>query len=140
MELINRYVYAVMRHVPSAQKADTEKEVRAMIDELVQEQVKLRADHEPDEAVVRSVLLTLGEPDQLARQYHATPNYIIGPVLYDTYWLVQRIVLTAVGIGILIAKIIQMISSEPGQPWAAFGGLISSLYQGLLSEIGRAHV
>lgn len=136
MDLIDRYVYAVMRHVPSAQRAETEKEIRVMIDELVQEQMKAREDQIPDEAVVRSVLLSLGEPASLARQYNATPNYIIGPVLYDTYWLVLRIVLIAVGIGILIAQIIRLISGEPGLTWAAFGNLFGSVYQGLLSAFG----
>jgi hypothetical protein len=133
MELIDRYVYAVMRHIPSAQKADIEKEVRAMIDEMVQKQMKTREDHEPDETIIRSVLTSLGEPAQLARQYHTTPNYIIGPVLYDTYWMVLRIVLAAAGIGILIAQTIQLISREQEPFWAVFGGLIGSLYQGLLS-------
>ena len=144
MDLINQYVYAVVRHLPAAQRADIEKEIRAMIDELLHERVKNQADtaapgQEKDgqpvfaESDMRAVLENLGDPAVLAKQYRGKDKYVIGPVLYDTYTLVLKIVLSAVGIGLLIAKSIQLASQEFEYVWEAFAGLIGSLYQGLLS-------
>jgi hypothetical protein len=148
MNLIDRYVYAVVRHVPVSQRADIEKEIRAMIDEVLQEQMKKaatgpegqaenRADQSaPDEQAIHMVLKMLGDPVELARQYHGSSQYVIGPALYETYWLVLRIVLAASGIGLLIAKAIQIATDSQMNGWEAFGGLVGGLFQGLLSAFG----
>lgn len=148
MNLIDRYVYAVVRRVPVSQRADIEKEIRAMIDELLQEQLKKTADGSdgqagsragqgtPDEQAVRAVLDSLGDPAELASQYLGSHQYVIGPALYETYWLVLRIVLIASGIGLLIAKAIQIATDSQINGWEAFGGLVGGLFQGLLSAFG----
>ena len=148
MNLIDRYVYAVVRRVPVSQRADIEKEIRAMIDELLQEQVKKTASGSegqagsrtdqgaPDEQAVRTVLESLGDPAELASQYLGSHQYVIGPALYETYWLVLRIVLIASGIGLLIAKAIQIATDSQINGWEAFGGLVGGLFQGLLSAFG----
>ncbi|MDW7655937.1 MAG: hypothetical protein SCM11_02050 [Bacillota bacterium] len=148
MNLMDRYVYAVVRHVPASQKADIEKEIRAMIDELLQEKMKKtqtgqdgtasgrEGQNEPDEQAVRAVLTSLGDPAELARQYHGSSQYVIGPALYETYWLVMRIVLAATGIGLLIATVIQLVTDSQMNGWEAFGSLTGGLFQGLLSAFG----
>jgi hypothetical protein len=140
MDLINRYVYAVLRHVPATQRADIEKEIRAMIDELLLENKRKRqasggaqSGVAPDETEVKAVLAELGNPANLARQYMGHAKYVIGPALSETYWLVVRIVLIAVGIGLTVAQTIQLISGTYDQIWTAIGGFIGGLYQGLLA-------
>lgn len=141
MNLIDRYVYTVLRHIPVAQKEDIEKEIRSMIADMLQEKVKERTgatgpipdiEHTASAEDIGNVLVSLGDPADLARKFAGSGKYVIGPALYDTYWLVLRIVLIAVGIGLLIARSIQVVTDSLTDGWSILAGYLS-IYQGLLS-------
>jgi hypothetical protein len=143
MNLIDRYVYAVIRRLPAGQREPIEKELRTRIDHLLMEGQKSQPapeerknespQEEPDESAVRAVLEELGNPAVLARAYHMGHRYIIGPALYDTYFFVLKIVLGASLIGLLVANGIRLIAEPVDHTWTAFGLVLGSLYQGLLS-------
>lgn len=141
MDWIEKYIYEVLRHIPVAQKNDIEKEIRGMIAELMQEQVEKHSgslSDDPDllntasEDDIKKVLETLGDPRELARQYRGNPGYVIGPALYDTYWLVVKIVLLAVGIGLVVAKSIQIVVDRQMDGWDILVSYLG-IAQGLIS-------
>ena len=144
MDWIDRYISIVIRHVPQEQKAFVEKETRekiaALLEERRRDSMNGESDktkrHDPDEADVRSVLETLGDPAAFAGNYHQVKRHVIGPAFFDTYWLVLRIVLVASGFGLLIAKSIQIATGAFDHILTAFADLFASLFQGLLSAFG----
>lgn len=99
MELINRYIYAVTRSLPERQRADIEKELRTLIDDMIEE------NDEPVsyETKAQKALLELGDPEILADNYRGTKRYLIGPQFYDKYILILKIVLIAAFAGVTIA-------------------------------------
>lgn len=103
--LTDRYVWAVLRSLPEAQRADIEKELRASIADAVD--ARLEAG-EPAEAAESAVLLELGEPARLAAGYAGRPLALIGPALYVDYVrllkLLLVIVLPSAGVGLTIAQ------------------------------------
>ena len=153
MNLIDRYVFAVTRRLPARQRKDIEKEVRAMIDDLIVQRQqtadnqtagnqaagnqvhseKPDAGQQTDQTHIRAVLEELGDPAEMAKQYSGKERYLIGPVLYDSYLLVLKIVLAATGIGLLIANSIKLATETYEHVLTAFWELFGSLYQGLLA-------
>jgi len=105
-ELIGRYVYAVTSRLPAGQRADIERELRGLIEDMREERSQGREDHA---TLTEEVLTALGHPGKMAAQYRETKRYLIGPELFDTYWVVMKVVAILSLIGVTIAFGIQLI-------------------------------
>ncbi len=155
MDLIDRYIYAVVRHLPVSRRNEIEKELRSLIADRLRdaaaksaagpaagadsqatgaapEDVHQAVPAAPDPAAVEAVLQKLGDPRRLADHYRGAARYIIGPLFYDLYWLVLRIVLIAVAFGITLAMGIEFALSPQGGLLPAVSGWLGALYQALL--------
>ncbi len=103
METAERYIYAVTRRLPVKARAEVELELRVLIEDLLEERAQGRKSTEED---LKSVLMGLGDPEALAREYGGEPRYLIGPRLFDSYLTVLKtvgsIVLPLVGIVVVI--------------------------------------
>ena len=65
-DLIQRYIYAVVRYLPLKSHVEVEKELESLISEMLEERC---GDIAPTEKDVRIVLLELGSPEELAEKY-----------------------------------------------------------------------
>ena len=126
-DLIDRYVYQVVRHLPQAQRADIEKELRGLIEDML----SARSEN-PARADVEAVLKELGRPFELAAKYRGTGRHLIGPEYYDIYVFVLKIVLAAVAFGTALAQIIGNVVTPPEYIWAAIGMFFASIFSGLV--------
>ncbi len=107
MDLIDRYIYAVTKELPSKQREDISEELRGLIDDML-EAHKGDQSHEDK---IRAVLMALGNPVALANNYKSRSRYLIGPKLFDSYLMVLKIVAFAVFIGISVATAVGGIYS-----------------------------
>lgn len=108
--LTDRYIDAILRHLPARQRADIEKELRASIADALDD--RLAAGEDPA-AAERAVLTELGDPARLAARYADRPLQLIGPALYPGY----RRLLTA-----LLVTIVPAIATVAGTMRALSGG------------------
>jgi hypothetical protein len=92
--LSDRYVWAVLRAVPGAQRAELEPEVRALVADAIEAR-SARGDLPPAE-VERAALVELGDPSVLAAQYTTGPKYLIGPLVYPHWWRILTTVVLVV--------------------------------------------
>lgn len=95
MNYIERYVYAVKKHLPADQKEDIGNEIRALILEQVSE----------DDAFekIEKVLKELGSPRKLAYSYRNKNRSLIGPEHFELYLDVLKIALMIViGINVVL--------------------------------------
>ena len=100
-EMIERYVYDVVRRLPQSQREDISRELRTLIDDMMEE----RADSgKTEQENAEEVLKELGSPFALAGKYRDSKKYLIGPAYYEQYWFVLKIVLIAVTVGMVIAS------------------------------------
>lgn len=131
MEKVERYIYAVTRMLPEEQRADIEKELRSLIEDMLSDR---SVDREVADQDIEAVLIELGDPAGLAQQYRTKKRYLIGPENYDTYFFVLKIVIAAVAFGITLAMVIGYFITPPQSIVEVvgdyFGGLISALFQG----------
>lgn len=127
MELINRYIYAVTHRLPEQQREDIQRELRGLIEDMLEER---QAGDRPTEVEVEQVLLELGPPTALADKYRGYERYLISPVLFDSYVSVLKIVLVSITIAMTAVFAIQAIMEPAG--WASSIGH----YFGSIFEIG----
>lgn len=79
MNLIDRYIAEVGRHLPEKNRTDIEAEIRSMVEDMLEE----RGGH--DEKVIVETLEELGDPKSLAAKYAPPKRYLIGPGWYEVY-------------------------------------------------------
>lgn len=105
-EFIDRYLYAVTKHLPAKSRRDIERELRGLITDMLEERC---GDLPPAERDIRVVLTELGTPTELAQQYGPDHDkYLIGPAYYAKYKLVLKIVLPCVLFGMTVAGVINL--------------------------------
>lgn len=116
--LTERYVAAVSRGVPAAQRPDVELEVSAAIDDLAA--ARREAGSEPATAE-REALLELGDPVRLAAGYSGRQLQLIGPGLYPDYVRLLMVLLATivpvVTIVVCLGKL--FFNGDPGETASA---------------------
>lgn len=102
MNLIDRYVDEVGRHLPEKDRSDIEAEIRSMVEDTLEErgqQSKLA-----DEKSIAETLEEIGDPKLLAYKYSPTKRYLIGPDWYDMYLTtLKRVLFMALPIVAMVA-------------------------------------
>ena len=126
MDYIDRYIYAVTRRLPEKQRGDINKELKTLIDDMIEE----NDEPMPYDEKVKKVLIELGDPEILANNYRGSVRYLIGPKFYDTYLLILRIVLFSVFIGITVATMVQSIFSKDQNGVHIASNYIAALFNG----------
>ena len=130
MNLIDKYIVEVGKHLPRKGLADVEAEIRSTLEDMLEE--RRQGQTQDNEALMVELLKEYGSPREVAATYK-THQYLIGPRLFPTFETVLRIVLAVVagasliGLGFSLTKTGWTgpeFASAVGQ-W--FGGLISGL-------------
>lgn len=105
MNLIDRYIDEVGRHLPEKDRTDIEAEIRSMVEDMIDE--RSERGHQPksaDEKVVTQTLEDLGDPKLLANKYSPAKRYLIGPDWYELYLtILKRVLSTALPVVAIIA-------------------------------------
>jgi hypothetical protein len=105
MEMMERYLYDIGRRLPSKQREDIVKELRSLLQDALDARTEGR---EPTEADVAAVLSEFGSPAAVASRY-AGERYLIGPGMFDLYWLVLRIVVASMAFGLAVALVVGLV-------------------------------
>jgi hypothetical protein len=136
MNLIDKYIAEVGKHLPRRNRADIEAEIRSTLEDMLEE--RKPAQGEISNAAIIELLKEYGAPRKVAESY-VGPRYLIGPRMYPFFEMVVRIVLivltavTSVGLGISLAQ------SGPTGPefLKALGSSIVSLLGSLIAAFGN---
>lgn len=109
-DLIDRYIYAVIKHMKSAMKKDVAAELETIIQDMLEERCE---DVTPTERDIKVVLTELGTPNELASKYKGeTQDCLIGQPYYSLYVYVLKIVTVCISGGMLLAQIMAALTSH----------------------------
>lgn len=128
-DMIERYIYAVVKGIPAKIRKDVSAELWSIISDMLEERC---GEVLPTEKDIRVVLTELGKPSELAEKYNPDgKKCLIGPPYYTKYLYVLKIVLLATCLGICIASALPA-SIDPPRLWyqaviQGFGTLISGI-------------
>ena len=95
-EMIERYIYEVVRRVPSEAREEIRMEIGALIEDM----------QNGEGLSVQAVLEKLGDPAVFARRYRGDRDYLIGPEYYDDYVWILKLVLIGIGISAVVSALI----------------------------------
>lgn len=122
-DLIERYIYAVTRRLPSKLRSEVGEELRGLIDDMLADRC---GELTPQDKDVRVVLTELGTPAEVAEKYTAdSPKCLIGAPYYYTYTTVLKIVLCCVAFGIILASVIELLFGNNSVQWYSFLGTLA---------------
>jgi hypothetical protein len=111
MDLLDRYLQAVKKHLPWQRQDDIIAELRANLEaQLEDKEAGLGRPLTTGEA--EDWLKQIGPPRQVAAHYQPQ-RYLIGPTLFPTYWLVLKTVLFCLTIIFVIVSALQFAVEVP---------------------------
>ena len=87
---IERYIFAVTRYLPAKTQGDVEKELDALIEDMLAQRCDGTA---PTEEDIRAVLKELGPPEELAARYSDDGKKAL---ISGTYYLIYKYILKIV--------------------------------------------
>ena len=130
MNLIDKYIAEVGKHLPRKNRTDIEAEIRSTLEDMLDE--RKTAEGPAEEATVMALLKEYGSPREVAATYK-THQYLIGPRLFPIFETVIKIVLAVVAGALLIGLAVSLAKTGLTGPefvssigeW--FGGLIGGL-------------
>ena len=137
MNLIERYVTEVGKHLPRKNRIDIQAELRSTLEDMLEDRAQ-RAGRPVDEALAEELLREYGAPRKVAATYQTHP-YLVGPRMFHIYTLVLKIVLFAVTLGLTIATIVSLIGSTmtPPEVLKALGNFATSMLSALVAAFGN---
>lgn len=136
MNLIEKYVSEVGKHLPRKNRADIEAEIRSTLEDMLDERTQGKGP--ADEATVIALLKEYGSPREVAGKYKTHP-YLIGPRLFPIFEMVVKIVfavvvaVSLVGLGVSLYK-----TGLTGPEFVStLGEWIGGLFNGLIAAFGN---
>ncbi|MFH1523653.1 MAG: hypothetical protein ABIF04_01700 [Chloroflexota bacterium] len=108
--LINRYLAELGKHLPLKNRADIQKEIRSILEDMLEE-CSRKAGRLADEELVVALLKEYGKPEDVAASY-LPERTLIGPQLYPIFSLVAWVALSVLGIVLLITMSIGSFSTS----------------------------
>jgi len=111
MDLIERYVAEVGRHLPRKQREDVQTELRSLLQDMVEDRAQTKVD-KADEEVVTAVLLEMGHPEKVAASYQSKPQYLIGPQLFPIFKIVATVVAVVLTAVTLFGVVVSSLNSD----------------------------
>jgi len=108
MELIERYLQEIGRHLPANKRADILSELRSSLDDSLE----ARTNGQPSEEAIVQIIKEMGAPRKVAASYYPEGQYLIGPEMFPFFQFIFGIVLAATVGGQLIAAIVSLTVSH----------------------------
>jgi hypothetical protein len=139
MNLIDKYIAEVGKHLPRKNRMDIEAEIRSTLEDMLDERMQASGARGPaDEATVIALLKEYGSPREVAGKYK-THQYLIGPRLLPIFEMVVKIVfavfasVSLIGLGVSLYK-----TGLTGPEFvSALGEWLGGLFSGLIAAFGN---
>lgn len=133
--MIKDYLYAVGKYLPPSQRAEVLKDIEANIYDYLEENYGSK---EYSENEIEVALLFLGNPKKVAEGYLDRPRCLIGPPYFDIYYLVVKLAVFGVAIGIGVSLIISF--NDFGKLPEFMLKLLAGIWQAGVSIVGTVTI
>ena len=136
MNLLDKYVAELGKHLPRKQRVDIEREIHSTLEDMLEERNQSKG--QADEAMVMELLKEYGSPREVAAKYK-THQYLIGPRLFPIFEQVLVIVISIVVVASLINLGIGLFKTDLTDLalLSTLGRWSGELFSGLLAAFGN---
>lgn len=129
--MINDYLYTIGKYISPAQRDEVLREIESNLYDFLEQNFGQK---EYSESELEMAIRSMGHPQKVAEAYMESPRCLIGPTYIDTYWLVLRIALIGIAIGLTIANMLTISASKDGMQ--LFIKVIANIWYASLAAIG----
>jgi hypothetical protein len=135
MNLLDKYVTEVGKHLPRKNRVDIEAEIRSTLEDMLEERSQGKA---VDDEMMKNLLKEYGSPKKVAATYKPK-QYLISPRMFPIFELVTRIVLTVLfavslfGLGVGLVK----TGLSGAEVLSQVGGWAAGLFTSLTAALGN---
>jgi hypothetical protein len=130
-DMIERYIYAVVRRLPEKIQDEVRNELRSNIYDMLPEN--------PKESEIEACLLELGNPRDMAIKYQPVERYLISPRYFGDYIYTLKIVMIIfILVGFSIGLIETIVAHGSSSIWALIGQVISLMFESVFEGIFSA--
>lgn len=132
MELIDRYVYEVGRHLPRKNRAD----IKAELHSTLVDTLEARLEGEPSQQDVVDLLKEYGSPQKVAASYWPEGQYLIGPSLFPLFKMVLGIALSVFVIVQLVLLGVAVVFDQEVLTFLSILDIIGQTFGSLFTAFG----
>lgn len=130
-DLMERYIYEVVRRLPREQREDITMELRELIGDMMEERGT-----DEEACTMEQILEELGAPAEFAGKYRDGASCLIGPEYYDNYiWVLKLVMITNLAV-VIISSVIQGIFQNGMNPVLFGQWLCESLGDVIINLVG----
>ncbi|MDW7660797.1 MAG: hypothetical protein SCL54_05130 [Bacillota bacterium] len=133
--MINDYLYTIGKYISPAQRDEVLREIESNLYDFLEQNFGQK---EYSESEIETAIRSMGHPKKVAEAYMESPRSLIGPAYIDTYFLVIKIALIGIVIGLTIANMLTISNTKDGLQF--FIKVIASIWYASLSAIGSITV
>ena len=124
MNLIDRYIHEVGRHIPRRKRGDILEELRSLLVDTLEDHFG----EDPSESQIELLLKEFGRPRDVAASYYPQSQYLVGPTLYPLFRMVAGIVVAAVlGAQVIAWAVGIFVAGESFSFFEILGSLVNSV-------------
>jgi hypothetical protein len=136
MNLLDKYILELGKHLPQRNRSDLQAEIRSTIEDMLDDKAR-QANRPVDDDMIEEVLKEYGSPANVADAYHPT-RYLIGPQMYPFFLLVVKIVL-AVLLAVTFAGFLWDYFNNPAGPafLGSLGNFALQFFGGATAALGN---
>ena len=106
--MIQDYLYAIGKLLPSSGRADILKEIESALYDYLETKF---GEKEYTDKEIESAIMNMGDPKKVAYAYTGTEKHLITPIHLDTYFLVIKIALFGISIAFAVIAVLTSIKS-----------------------------
>lgn len=129
MNLLDKYMLEVGKHLPRKHRLDLQAEIRSTIEDMLEDR-SLQSGKPVDDTLISEVLQEYGAPAKVATAYKPT-RYLIGPRHFPFFEMVVKIVLAVLSVVALVGLGINLAGSGAAGP-----ALLKTMGQAFLQYLG----
>lgn len=129
--MIKNYLYTIGKRLPAPARDEILKDIEVNLYDYLEENYGKK---EYTDVEVEQAIRSMGHPHKVAEAYLNEPRGLIGPAYLDSFWLVNKISLIGISIGLTIANIVNIGAFSNGIE--LFLKIASDIFQTSLSAFG----
>jgi len=129
--MISNYLYTIGKQLSPKTRDEVLKDIEVNLYDYLEQNFGIK---DYSDAELEAAIRSMGHPRQVAEAYRNQPRGLIGPAYIDTYWLVIKIAVIGIAVGLTVANVINLSSYENGVH--LFLGIFSQISQASLTSIG----
>ena len=109
MNLLDKYILEVGKHLPRNHRLDLQTEIRSTLEDMLEDRSQA-AGKPVDDAMTSEVLMEFGAPSKVAAAYQPE-RYLIGPRMYPFFIMVVKIVISVLTVVGMVGLAISFVDS-----------------------------